>query len=108
MQIEAKATAGILNPPILTWLEVYPLVAAAFMRSPLQEQPCEIILKGEVSGAASERGNAPLQQQATASSPERYHMQDRHMDGRAHVLGVGPGIDAAPVTSRQSSGCCMG
>ena len=27
--------------PILTWLEVYPLPAAAFMRSPLQEQPCK-------------------------------------------------------------------
>ncbi len=31
--------------PILTWLEVYPLLAAAFMRSPLQEQPCARTLK---------------------------------------------------------------
>ena len=40
--------------PILTWLEVYPLPAAAFMRSPLQEQPCESIPVGEVCSTASQ------------------------------------------------------
>lgn len=52
--------------PILTWLEVYPLPAAAFMRSPLQEQPCKSKPTGEICGMAARHSYPTCQQEIAA------------------------------------------